>query len=212
MSKPYKFIEISPKVMGVEFKNHIHMALMFMRIQEYTEGPKPLRGVILPEGDTLIAYLKKRKKLYYKAGWAGFNINGSTILKVANQDNNTVWNKYENELLEKCAGKGKNYYVIAYTKGDKATKKHEKVHAAFYLSSEYRAKVQKIIGKNGTKTGKKFLKKLDYNFPKGKAGKYHLVDEINAYAMEEKTNSMRKELGLSKKSFKKLKNLYKEYV
>lgn len=220
MSKPYKFKLLSPSILGVEFKKESHMALMFMRIQEYTEGNKAFRGKILSEGDSLIAYLKKRKKIYYKAGWAGFNIKGSTIIQVSRL-RKIVWNQYEKALFKKCANEfgaqfdkylGGQFYIIAYVKGDKATKTHERLHATFYLNREYRDKVWELIDENGKKKAKKYLKRMDYNFPKSHEGEYILVDEINAYAMEEKSEKMRKNLGLSCKTFKGLKKLAKEYM
>jgi hypothetical protein len=220
MSKPYKFKLISPSILGVEFTKESHMALMFMRLQEYTEGIKAFRGKILSEGDSLIAYLKKRKKIYYRAGWAGFNIKGSTIIQVSRLSK-VVWNQYEKALFKKCSAefgpkfdkyKAGQFYVIAYTKGDKATRKHEKLHATFYLDPYYRDKVWNVIDDNGKKKAKKYLKRMDYNFPDSHEGEYILVDEINAYAMEENSNKMRKNLGLSRKSFKELKKLAKEHV
>lgn len=196
------------------------MAIMFMRLQEFTEGSKAFRGKILSEGDSLIAYLKKRKKIYYKAGWAGFNISGRTLNKAGNSDE-PVWNQYEKDLFREVFNrfasrmdgfKGGQYYVIAYLKGDKATKKHEKIHATFYLNPAYRNMVWEAIEKNGTKKAKKYLKSMDYNFPKTYDGNYHLIDEINAYAMEEKCHKMRKHLGLTNKTYKILKKLHKDYV
>jgi len=193
------------------------MALMFMRLQEYTEGSKAFRGKILSEGDSIIAYLKKRKKIYYKAGWAGFNINGTTILKVSKLKK-IIWNSYEKALLKECVNQfgcqfnrylSGQFYIVAYTKGDKATKKHELLHGSFYLSNEYRTRVWNLINDNGTKKAKKYLKRMDYNIPHTYEGKYILIDEINAYALEEKSNKMRKNLGLSKKTFRKLKKLSK---
>ncbi len=222
MSKPYKTKLITPSILAFEFKEETHMALMFMRIQEYTEGYKTLRGSILSEGDTLISYLKKRKKVYYKAGWAGFNIKGGTLNTLRHLPDRQlmIWNKYEKQLFKKIGSyfgatfdkfQEGNYYVIAYTKGDKATKRHELIHGTFYLNAEYRTKVWTVIQCNGVKKAKKYLKRMDYNFPKND-GDYILIDEINAYAMEEKTEKMRKNLGLSKRTFKRLKELYKEYV
>lgn len=217
----YKFVEISPSILGVEFKSHIHMSLMFMRIQEFTEGIKQLRGTILTEGDSLIAYWKKYKKLYYKAGWAGFNVKGSTIRQLAKLTSNVViWNDYEEALFKEClirfGAKSDKYkkgqfYVIAYTKGDKPTIKHEKLHALAYLNMIYRVKVWYVIEKNGTKKAKKYLKRLDYNLKDDPDSKYILNDEINAYALEAKSDKMRRNLGLSKSTLKRLRKLYREY-
>jgi len=217
--KPYKFIEISPSILGVEFKDEAQMALMFMRLQEYTEGLKKFRGNILPEGDMLIHYFKKRKKIYYKAGWAGFNVKGATILEAATKGG--IWNGYELDLFNKIGNtfgqrfddyKRGRWYVIAWIKGDKPTKRHELCHATFYLNREYLTKVYGVLNDTNIKKAQKYLKKLGYyvnrrNF----TGEYILYDEINAYAMTDPKKDVAK-LHLDNKTLRKLRKLYKTYV
>ena len=79
-------------------------------------------------------------------------------------------------------------------------------HAYFYLNTQYRKKVQDVLEQVDTSKAKKLLKKLGYH-----TTDYILYDEINAYAMTDKKQEVKK-LGLSDKILKKLKKLSKEYV
>jgi hypothetical protein len=132
-----------------------------------------------------------------------------------------LWNKYELELFLLCKEHfgsqfdkfaSGQFYVIAWIKGDKTTKQHELIHAHFYLNPEYRRKVTTELHKNGLKKGRKYLKKLHYRVTKDFAGNYIVLDEINAYAMEENSRKTCRDLGLSKSTQKKLRKLAKEYV
>ncbi len=219
MAKFYKFKKLTPSILGVEFKKCPAMALMFMRMQEYSEGVKTLRHNILSEGDSLIAYMKKTKKIYYKAGWAGFNIRGDVFLKVIKEYKGS-WNEFETTLIKKVQNKwgmkfdkfyAGEFFIIAWTKGDKPTKKHELVHAEYYLNRAYRNQVNAILENANTKKTRKYLEKLGYNFKDKIFGQYILLDEINAYAMTDKPKDVKK-LHLSKSVLKQLRKVYKEFL
>lgn len=215
---PYKFVVLAPDILGVEFRGkHAaqHMALMFMRFQEYTEGLKKFRNSILPEGDMLIHYLKKKKKIYYKDGFLGFNITSHTISEIiAKKAKDTVWNKYEQALIDETLAlslvkKQKTYSVIAWVKGDKATKKHELCHAHYFTNIEYRKKVDALLfdSEISLKKAEKYLKKQGYYV----GNPYILMDEINAYVTTDKPSIVKK-FGLPKKIVKKLKIYRKAYI
>ena len=72
----------NPNIFALEFKKAIPMTLMFMRIQEYSEGIKTIRGDLKREGDTIVRYYEKRKSIYYSDGWAGFNIRGDILQEI----------------------------------------------------------------------------------------------------------------------------------
>jgi hypothetical protein len=215
MSKHYKIIPCNdPRVLVLEFKKTIPMALMFMRLQEYTEGIKPMRDNILTEGDSILAYYKKRKKIWYKAGWAGFNLRGDTLHNIwLNHRAFTTWNKLEEELWELTKpyreSYGTKFYVISYVKGEKSTLKHEWHHAMYYLNSVYRFQVDKVLNKRKHKKAKKYLTKLGYGL-KGDVGQYIFLDEIQAYHSEHDKPTT-KALGLNKKEIKQLDTLSKRY-
>lgn len=221
MPKHFKFKELGPDILGVEFTDYNAMALMFMRLQEYTEGLKQHRGIILPEGDTLINYLKKKEKLYYVDEWAGYNIQGVTFLDIWKKHTKVTWNKYELKLFAEIYanfgaqfdkfGSGQ-WYVVAWIKGEKSTKAHEVCHGVFYLDREYREKVYAVLDKAKTKKAYKTIKGMGYYVSRTEeSGKYILYDEINAYAMTDE-KGWETDLGLDKKTLKRLKKLYKTYV
>lgn len=221
MPKHFKFKELGPSIIGVEFTDYNAMSLMFMRLQEYTEGLKAHRGVIAPEGDTLINYLKKKNKLYYVDEWAGYNIQGNTFQEIWRKYPEVVWNKYELELFQEIYAtfgaqfdkfEGGQWYVIAWFKGEKSTKAHEVCHGVFYLNKEYREKVYEVLDEANTKKAYKTIKKMGYYVSlTEESGKYILYDEINAYAMTDE-KGWETDLRLNKKTLKRLKKLYKTYV
>lgn len=222
MPKHFKFIEVGPSVLGVEFKDFNAMALMFMRVQEYTEGLKKHRGFIASEGDTLIRYLKKKDKLYYSDNWAGYNIKGETFLEIWTNFPYTVfWNSYEQRLFREIKETfgdqfdkylSGQWYVVSWMKGDKATKNHEICHGEFYLNREYREKVYEVLADAKVKKAYKTLTNMGYYVSyDDPAGLYILFDEINAYTTTDPKNQIT-DLGLTKGTIKKLKSLYKTYV
>lgn len=221
MPKHFKFKELGPSILGVEFTDFHAMALMFMRLQEYTEGLKKHRGVVIGEGDTLINYLKKRSKLYYVDEWAGYNIQGITIQEIWKKYPKTIWNKYESKLFAEIYAQfgaqfdkfhAGQWYVISWMKGDKDTKAHERCHGEFYLNREYRDKIYEVLDKAKIKKALKVLKKMGYYVHlTEEKGKYILYDEINAYSMTDPKHEIT-DLGMEKKTLKELKKLYKTYV
>jgi hypothetical protein len=220
MAKFYKFKKISHSILGVEFTNSAAMALMFMRLQEYTEGRKALRNKILSEGDTLITYLEKRKKVYYKDGWLGFNLRGDIILAILKNDNGIIWNKYESKLIARIHHEwamkidkfhSGQFFVLAWMKKDKKTKAHEMCHAEFYLNRSYRYKVEWILENANIKRARKCLEKEGYNFKDPTNGMYILYDEINSYAMTDPKKEVKK-LHLSKSILKQLRKVYREFL
>lgn len=220
MAKFYKFKNISHSILGVQFTNAAAMALMFMRLQEYTEGRKALRNNILSEGDTLIHYIEKTKKIYYKDGWLGFNLRGDTILKILKNDNGIIWNKYEQKLIARIHNEwamkidkfhSGQFFVLAWMKGDKPTKAHEMCHAEYYLNIHYRTQVTNILENANIKRARKCLEKEGYNFKDPINGIYILYDEINAYAMTDPKKEVKK-LHLSKHVLKQLRRVYREFL
>lgn len=211
MTKPYKIVDVKyPNILALEFEKTIPMAIMFMRFQEFTEGYKTIRNRAMPEGDFLYRYWKKFKKVYHKAGWAGFNIKGSTLNTLVHEYGPSTLNELERDLVSIINDRyypESNYFVIAYTKGDKTTKKHEMHHAIFYLNPAYREKVSAILTSQDLTKAKKYLKKLGYNTKDN----YIVLDETHAYASEG-SKKINKALGINKKTLKTLRKLSKQYV
>ena len=217
MAKYFKVRPIKGKgnILALEFSKEIPMGMMFMRFQEYSEGIKGVRDKSpMPEGDILYKYFKKTKKVYYKAGWAGFNLRGDLFLEYVNSGKFAL-NILEQKLVYLIRdefdwkGLGNKFFIIAYHKGDKATKKHELLHALYYLNPIYRARVDSILCVANLKKARKYLKKLGYGLG-GTHGDYIFYDEIQAYVLTDKPKIV-KAFGLSKKVIRKLQALKREY-
>lgn len=201
-------------ILALEFTKDIPMCLMFMRFQEYSEGIRKVRDHNpMPEGDIMYHYYRKTKKLYHKAGWAGFNLRGDLFNEFINKSAAMPFNILENSLLrlvdKHFRSKGNKFFVIAYRKGDKATRKHELLHALYYNNPAYKFRIDSILGSADTKQAKKYLKNLGYGFS-GVWGDYIFYDEIQAYVLTE-SKKVTREFGLSKKVLRQLKDAKREY-
>ena len=216
MTKYYK-ARIAKKhginILALEFTKAIPMCLMFMRFQEYSEGIRKVRDHDpMPEGDVMYHYYRKTKKLYHKAGWSGFNLRGDLFNEFINKSAAMPFNILENSLLrlvdKNFRSKGDKFFIIAYMKGDKATRKHELMHALYYNNPAYKYHVDKILDRVSTKEAGKYLRKLGYRFS-GKHGDYIFNDEIQAYVLSD-TKKIIKQFGLSSKTLKKLQKLKRD--
>ena len=211
MKKYYKSKVIGGNILALEFKDAIPMTMMFMRFQEYGEGiPKVRDKNPVTEGDVLYHYYRKFGTIYYTAGYAGFNLRGDLFNEWKAKRGNISYNILEGELVREVSSsfpfKSDKFFIIAYMKGDKVTKKHELLHALYYLNAEYREKVNAILDKVSTKRAKRYLQTMDYTFG-GKHGDWILYDEIQAYVLSDDPEVFR----LPEKTLDKLKKLKKEY-
>ena len=211
MKKYYKSKVIGGNILALEFKDAIPMTMMFMRFQEYGEGiPKIRDKNPVTEGDVLYHYYRKFGTIYYTAGYAGFNLRGDLFNEWKAKRGNISYNILEGELVREVSSsfpfKSDKFFIIAYMKGDKVTKKHELLHALYYLNAEYREKVNAVLDKVSTKRAKIYLQTMDYTFG-GKHGDWILYDEIQAYVLSDDPEVFR----LPEKTLDKLKKLKKEY-
>jgi hypothetical protein len=211
MKKYFKSKVIDDNILALEFKDAIPMTMMFMRFQEYGEGiPKIRDKDPVPEGDVLYHYYRKFGTIYYTAGYAGFNLRGDLFNEWRAKRGDIPYNTLESEL-EILVNKyffdmEDDFFVIAYMKGDKVTKKHELLHALYYLNADYRDGVNAALNKVSTKRAKRYLQTMDYTFG-GKHGDWILYDEIQAYVLSDDPEVFR----LPERTLDKLKKLKKEY-
>ena len=212
MKKYYKSKVIGGNILALEFKDAIPMTMMFMRFQEYGEGiPKIRDKNPVPEGDVLYHYYRKFGTIYYTAGYAGFNIRGDLFNEWLGKRGDIPFSTLEKQLVDEVDAEfeyqnSNQFFIIAYMKGDKVTKKHELLHALYYLNAEYREKVNAILDKVSTKRAKRYLQTMDYTFG-GKHGDWILYDEIQAYVLSDDPEVFK----LPEKTLDKLKKLKKEY-
>jgi hypothetical protein len=211
MKKYFKSKVIGGNILALEFKDAIPMTMMFMRFQEYGEGiPKIRDKDPVPEGDVLYHYYRKFGTIYYTAGYAGFNLRGDLFNEWRAKRGDIPYNTLESEL-EILVNKyffdmEDDFFVIAYMKGDKVTKKHELLHALYYLNADYRDGVNAALNKVSTKRAKRYLQTMDYTFG-GKHGDWILYDEIQAYVLSDDPEVFR----LPERTLDNLKKLKKEY-
>ena len=94
------------------------------------------------------------------------------------------------------------FYIIVSPKNNKSTIRHETAHAMFYLNTEYKAKVLKILSKMNLRSLKKKLTSYGYC-------KEVLLDEANAFIVdgEKRINSV-----TDNRYVKKFANCFNTYV
>lgn len=184
MKKAFVIKEVKPGIFLFEFNHHYDMCMYFLRYQEFYESASPkYRGKSFQIFDFMKWYSLKYGKgaFTYPDDWNGFNIPGNIIFDMWNQHLIPDKNFYDYEMYEawkECntRAQGKKFYIIGVVKGNKALS-HEIAHGLFYLHSEYKREMGKLVRALDPKIRKSInetLKKLGYT-PKV------YVDETQAY-------------------------------
>lgn len=186
MKKIFNIKEVKPGIFLFEFSNCEEMCMHFLRYQEYYESSSPkFRG----KKFTIEAFKKWYSKKYglgsftYVIDWSGFNLPGHIIKEVHdlgiddhNKYDSEMWKAW-NECNTKSISDNRNkFYIIGTTKNSSALN-HEVAHGYFYLYSEYKKEMTKLVKSLDPLIRKKFntaLKKLGYT-PKV------YIDETQAY-------------------------------
>lgn len=150
-AKAFKIKEVKPRIFLFEFRNHYDMCMHFLRYQEFYESASPkYRGKSFDIFDFMKWYSLKYGKgaFTYPIDWNGFNIPGNIIKKVwdLHIDSKTI---YDYEMLmawRECNEKanGEPFYIIGVVRGSKALK-HEIAHGMFFLNSEYKKEMTKLV-------------------------------------------------------------------
>jgi len=168
---------IKKQIIHLKFDTQADLCKTFLRFQEYYESPK-FKNKYFTLNEIKIDYKgNTNKKFTYYTDWVGFNI-PSKILKPFREGKFGELSTREKSFLKIFDYFKGKYYIIGTCVDDDEytiTLNHELVHAVYYLNSEYRKKVKKIISEypfvNSLKT---YLEHRGYH-------KSTFHDEINAY-------------------------------
>jgi hypothetical protein len=124
------------------------------------------------------------KEFTYYYDWNGFNFPDYTVRNFLAGKFNPLFpeEKWLMDNIKANVDTSKPYYIIGYSNGDEPTINHERAHALYYLSPEYKKDVDAIIDsipKPELGTLNEFLKARNYHSSVYK-------DEMQAYLMADK--------------------------
>ncbi len=167
------------KIYLIESQSRQDLAGMFMRFQEYYESPE-FKGKVFSVDEFTHWYATKYGSFSYAKDWYGFNIPTTVLAPFRHGDFNPLTVR-EKKILEICKEAGDNSYIIGATPDAeyfKETVKHEFVHGAFYINSDYRKEVIACVANYRIQPVTKGLIKMGYCNDV-------VVDETNAYVLVE---------------------------
>ncbi|MBI2064716.1 MAG: hypothetical protein HYT62_01540 [Candidatus Yanofskybacteria bacterium] len=163
----------------IESKSRQDLAGMFMRFQEHYESPQ-FKGKAFTIEEFAHWYASKYGSFSYAKDWYGFNIPGTVLAPFRSGNFNPLTDK-EKKLMELCKNAGENSYIIGVTPSAeyfKETVRHEFVHGAFYINSDYRKEVEACVKSQRIRPIDTGLKKMGYCDEVA-------IDETNAYVLVE---------------------------
>jgi hypothetical protein len=155
----FQLTEIGDSIYRLRFGSRYHLAMHFLRMQEYYESPK-YRGLFFTLIDYMEWYASEHKGLFsYPSDWSGFNVPGSVMeevhgsLGIGIQDYNkydsfmhTIYHEIKAHEISKNPDKiwTPSFYLIGTSdegyRGDgdpDAVLNHELAHAFWYLDEDY---------------------------------------------------------------------------
>ena len=153
MKNPFKLTEVKPNIFLLEFHEEYDMCMFFLRYQEYYESPSPkFRG----KSFTIFNFMRYYSLAFgngsftYPIDWAGFNI-PDYVIKEVNKLGIPDRNDYDRKMwavYQSCKkkAKGQKFYIIGVAKGNGALN-HEIAHGFFYIDSEYKKEMTKLVKK-----------------------------------------------------------------
>lgn len=192
--KPFKILEVKPRIFLFEFSDGYDLAIHFLRYQEFYESPShKFRGKSFELIDYMDYYAHKFGNgcFSYPRDFGGFNIPGEIIPRVLalcipdpNRYDAAMIDAYMQCRLMSNFAKNKDnpppqdapLYIIGTTK-DHGALNHELSHAFFYLHPEYRKEMRALVSDIPTRQRKKMEKWLRDHCYASKV----LVDEMIAY-------------------------------
>ncbi len=180
---PFKIKQIKPRIFLFEFTDQYNMNMHFLRYQEFYESPNPK---FRNKSFTILEFMEWQAKtegsgnFTYPTAWSGFNLPSHIVF---------------------------NCFKLFLLKGNKQTLLHEISHGMFYLNSEYKKEVTKLVKALPIKVKsvmERMLKNSGYT-------KQVFVDEINAYfstSTKEQLSKRGIKIKTEDKPFKELFNKY----
>jgi hypothetical protein len=180
-----------------------------LRFQEHFESPR-FRGRHFSRKEFESWYRKKNGRWDYYQYWDGFNF-PSHVLRDFYKGKFAELTHEERQVLNFFSDqKDSSFYVIALAKkADPLTLAHEFAHALYFLNSDYRQEVQKLMAGFPCQKVEKFLFE--------KMGDYHpnvLPDEAHAWLMHNSRDLAAD--GLNLKPYRQLipalKKIYRRYI
>lgn len=202
----------------LEFRTHYEMCLAFVRIQEFYESPcTAFRSKYFSLEEYMTWYAKKYGSgvFTYPDDWDGFNVPSHILgkflrmfrdLRPWEQEVFAALKTLDIDIAHIDCDK-REFYVIGTTLGDKVINfQHELCHGLFYMNSDYRREVEKIVGKCKLQKFRKRLLQLGYV-------KSVINDEIQAYLITEPAcNSQFKMTQEIKTLRRKLRSIYRKTI
>lgn len=140
----YLIHEVKPNIFAVEVKDDYHLAMLFLRVQEFYESPNPrFRGNHFSIWEFIEWYSKEKGGSFtYASDWAGFNI-PYDVLRECYLNVIAIETPYDAIMQEIFAtityrkGEGPAYIIgVPDTTGH--TFIHEVCHGMYYVNEDYK--------------------------------------------------------------------------
>ena len=170
------------QVVHLIFNSQRDLCSSMLRIEEFYESPEFAGQFFsLAEYKEWYKVFTNKKTFTYYSNWAGFNIPVNTARKFLDVFRGDLTQVETNILLDFFSHDNPRYLIASYGgSSSRDVVEHELAHAAFSISSGYKAQVDSIIDTLPTSVIEDAKQKLR---DKGYA-EHVLIDEIQAYAVD----------------------------
>jgi len=175
--------EVTEGVYHLLFPNDGYlMCSSLMRFQEHYESPK-FKGKVFDAEEYMDWYAARFGNFTYYQDVGGFNMPSCTLKKFYAGKFDPLTRK-EQRILEAFKDIEEPYYIIATCKQSKTHEQdliHEISHGLFFVNSEYRKNVKKILRGHDLSVLHEYLRRQGYH-------KTHFLDECHALLLENAKN------------------------